>query len=486
MERKKIRAVTPVETKESAENRTKVIASTNELARDGHVLEPSGLKTANFLRTAAILFDHDSQIPVARPVACSLIDGGDRLEVEVEWPPAGVSARADEIKGLVKAGVIRAASIGFMPMEFEPLDPKEPWGGLHITEADLLEMSFVGVPADTGAIVTQRADGGGDSWKCGASRTLPIQDSDSWDGPAAEASVFAWAGGDDFDAGKARKAFLAYNSAKPKLRGSYKLPIAHVVDGRLQVPKGAIRAAASRLSGTDIPESVKAEAQKVIDHYEEKAGMGKHKNGDGDDGRSAASAAAVGTAAVARAPRVTKEVQGHLENALQHCARGAVHHKAVSNHLDAIDAHAEDARSAHEKARAAHEELGEALESARSEPEKASEHLERAIKAHGQVERAHRAVRAAHNELEGGLEDAAGSHESVGRCMRGAHESIKRAVGKSEGGDHIPGDEDNATTPDADSDMVQTSGGTATSTGSSGGRSMEARRRRVRLLKLAG
>jgi len=56
-------------------------------------------------------------------------------------------------------------------------------------------------------------------------------------------------------------------------------PIAHVVDGELKVPKGAIRAAASRLSQTDIPDTTKKAAQAVIDHYEEKAGMAK-KDGD--------------------------------------------------------------------------------------------------------------------------------------------------------------------------------------------------------------
>ena len=38
--------------------------------------------------------------------------------------------------------------------------------------------------------------------------------------------------------------------------------------------KGAIRAAASRLSGTDIPEDTKTEAGKVLDAYKEKAGIG--------------------------------------------------------------------------------------------------------------------------------------------------------------------------------------------------------------------
>lgn len=271
-----IRKVVPLQVQQSAaENRTRVRASTNELARDGHVLEPAGLVTDNFLRSGVALFDHDPKVPVATPVLAELAQGGTALDVEVEWPPPGVSADADKVRGLVKAGVIRAVSIGFEPIDAEPLDPRNPRGGLHITSADLLELSFVSVPADTGAVVTQRSQRSTEDWKCGASRDIPVEDSDEWDGGAAEESVFEWAGGDDFDPSKARKAFLAYNAAKPKERGSYKLPIAHVVDGKLRVPKGAIRAAASRLPQTDIPDETKTAAKAVIDHYEEKAGMAK-------------------------------------------------------------------------------------------------------------------------------------------------------------------------------------------------------------------
>jgi HK97 family phage prohead protease len=280
-----IRKVVPLQVQPAAaENRTRVRASTNELARDGHILEPAGLLTENFLRSGAVLFDHDPKVPVATPVLAELADGGAALDIEVEWPPAGISVDADKVRGLVKAGVIRAVSIGFDPIDAVPINAAKPRGGLHISTADLLELSFVSVPADTGAVVTQRSQRGAEEWKCGASRDLPIDDSDEWDGAAAEASIFEWAGGDDFDPSKARKGFLAYNAAKPKERGSYKLPIAHITGGRLKVPKGAIRAAASRVSQTDIPDETKKAAQAVIDHYEEKAGMAKD---NGDRGSSA-------------------------------------------------------------------------------------------------------------------------------------------------------------------------------------------------------
>ena len=120
-------------------------------------------------------------------------------------------------------------------------------------------------------------------WKIGASRNLAIEDSDAWDGAAAEKSIFAHAGGDDFDPKKARAGFLVYDADKPKERGSYKLPIAHEVDGALKVPKGAIRAAASRLPDTDIPDAVKKRAQAVLDHYKKEAGIGDDGKDKKDD-----------------------------------------------------------------------------------------------------------------------------------------------------------------------------------------------------------
>jgi HK97 family phage portal protein/HK97 family phage prohead protease len=472
----KRRAVAHVRVAEGeADDITKVIASTNEIARDGWVVEPAGLKTANFLRSAAICFNHDYEHPVATPTAAALIEGGDKLEITIQWPPQGTSPKSDEVRSLVKAKVIRAVSIGFMPLEMEPLDPKEPWGGQRVLSADLLEVSFVAVPADTGAVVTQRSPessmsqraGEGGDWKCGVSRTLPIDDSDGWDGPAAEKAIFEWAGGDDFDPAKARKAFLAYDASKPKERGSYKLPIAHVVEGRLRVPKGAIRAAASRLPGTQVPDDVKAEARKVLDHYEEKAGMGKD-NTDGD--RSIGG----------RIRRLSKAVKDHLAAALRHHDRAATHHKALGDHLEAMSDHMEEARAAHEKARAAHDSLGEALDSVRGDPERSAEHLERAIKLHGTVEKHHRSVREAHNDIAGAHEDAESAADDLGRSMDEAHDAVKRAVGD----DNVPGDVDAAAGKDADTDAVQVSNGTQQEAGATGGRSAAWRQRRARLLEL--
>lgn len=106
------------------------------------------------------------------------------------------------------------------------------------------------------------------TWVSNTSRDLPIVEGD-WDGDAAAASVFTWAGfdGDSPDPARARQAFLAYDSDAPELRGSYKLPIARYRDGRLEVVSGGLQAAASYLPQTDIPEDVRKRARDTLDFY---------------------------------------------------------------------------------------------------------------------------------------------------------------------------------------------------------------------------
>lgn len=113
---------------------------------------------------------------------------------------------------------------------------------------------------------------------CAASRDLPLDKESAWDGAAAKAAVFAWAGWpDNPDPAKAAKGFLAYDRSQGKLKGSFHLPFATVKSGTLTAVAAGIRAAASRLPQTDgLPASVAKEARAVIDAYEKKMGKGEN------------------------------------------------------------------------------------------------------------------------------------------------------------------------------------------------------------------
>lgn len=302
--------------------------SDGAIDRAGDTIAADGWVTAGFLKNPVALWAHNSwEPPIGR--ASNLAVEVDRLMGDIEFAAADVYPFADTIYRLIAAKYVNAVSVGFMPIEWSFVDDKERKFGIDFKRQELLEISVVPVPCNANALVEARAKGidtrpllewaerlldtGGSiliprklledtfraaktphtirqaylrlraatatpaprrkdepDWKVGAARDLPIDDSDSWDGAAAKASIFAHAGGDDFDPAIARKGFLAYDAAKPKEKGSYKLPFAHVVDGELKAVAGGIRAAADRLPNTDIPEATRTAARAVIDHYEER------------------------------------------------------------------------------------------------------------------------------------------------------------------------------------------------------------------------
>lgn len=259
----------------------RVTCSTDTVDRAGEVIDQGGIDLSEFALNPILLWSHDPAQPIGTVTRIGVVGG--KLQALVEFAPAGISHKADEICGLVKAGIVKTVSVGFDVDDMEPMDPKQPRGPQRYLRIRLLELSFVSIPCNPEAIVVERAMGTKadkePDWKVGVARDLPIEDSDAWDGDEAQASIFAHAGGDEFDPDVARKGFLAYDAANPKLRGSYKLPIAHVVDGEMKVPKGAIRAAASRLPDSDLPDTVKESAAKVLATYKKKAGIGDEATG---------------------------------------------------------------------------------------------------------------------------------------------------------------------------------------------------------------
>lgn len=78
------------------------------------------------------------------------------------------------------------------------------------------------------------------------STDLPITSSSrEWDGPAAKKRIFDWAGD---DMSKAKRAFF-FVDGDPEVKGSYKLPFADVIDGKLQVVPRALSAVEGALNG---------------------------------------------------------------------------------------------------------------------------------------------------------------------------------------------------------------------------------------------
>jgi len=142
------------------DRQVRVICSTADVDRAGDMVVQSGIDLAAYRQNPVVLWNHDPEQPIARAIEIGVVDG--RLQALVQFPPEGVSAKADEVYGLVKAGVVNATSVGFMPMDSEPMDKGQPYKGQRFLKSELMEFSFVSVPANRGATVVARrmpADG---------------------------------------------------------------------------------------------------------------------------------------------------------------------------------------------------------------------------------------------------------------------------------------------------------------------------------------
>jgi HK97 family phage prohead protease len=132
------------------------IAISGGVKRDGDEWVPSGIDLTNYRANPIVLRNHDPDLVVGTAVAIGLVNANE-IGVRIKFAPPGVSDVADETRGLVKAGVLRGISAGINPIELEPLDPKQPYGAVRLVKAELLEVSFVPIPADSDARVTARS-----------------------------------------------------------------------------------------------------------------------------------------------------------------------------------------------------------------------------------------------------------------------------------------------------------------------------------------
>ncbi len=266
----------------------RVVCSTGGIDRAGEEVVQAGIQLGNFRANPIVLWQHDPAQPIGRCSNVALV--GQDLQADIEFAPLGISPRADEACGLVKSGVVSTVSIGFDPIEMEPMDPKKPRGPQRYLSIDLMELSIVSIPANPNAVVVARSarvTRATEKWTCDAADDLPLAAGDeTWDGRDATKRVldhFGF-GGDDPNHEEAAKAFLAFDASEPTLRGSYKLPFADIARGKLVAVPAGIRAAESRIGQTDIPDAVRADAEKIIATYKARIKEAEDKNGEPEKG----------------------------------------------------------------------------------------------------------------------------------------------------------------------------------------------------------
>ena len=436
--------------------------STGALGRDGHVLVPHGAELANYRANPIILWQHDPGAPVGRASAISVVNdpiGGDHIAARVNFAPAGISHKADEVRGLVKSGVVSAVSVGFDPIDGEPLDPKRPRSGQRFTRWELLECSFVSVPADPGAMVTARAMEGEEG--------------------AAAADGAQAASGEAHPPGR----------GQTMIRGMYAVAqLAWLFDSlcnahscsefeeALEGDDDSVFPALLMAVKKDLGEALIA---MTVEEVGEMCGEDDAIDGGGPMMMTAQAKLQRFRAGYLRAGKALSaanadrlgQAQGHHDQAMEHHGAAERCHRSIGERCDGLMDRCDGLRAAHEK-------MGEQLEAlkdqhGRAVPGDTTDPLDRCLRAHRAMARNLDAI-ADHNTGLGDDHEALGdAHRGIARHVRAAARCV-RAVG-------VPGDD-----PDDDEDdsqQIQTSAGTAESTGSAGDR--DYRRRQAELLALS-
>jgi HK97 family phage major capsid protein/HK97 family phage prohead protease len=126
------------------------VLSDETLDSYGDVVEAAGWDLRRFKKNPIALFGHSSGFPIGKWANVRV--EGKKLLGRLEFAVEGTSARIDELRRLVGQGILRAVSVGFRPIEYEPLDKNQPYGGQRYTKQELMEASLVSVPANPSAL----------------------------------------------------------------------------------------------------------------------------------------------------------------------------------------------------------------------------------------------------------------------------------------------------------------------------------------------
>jgi HK97 family phage prohead protease len=154
-----------------------VTLTTAAVDREGDVVAAGGWQLANYLQNPVVLYGHDyKSLPVGKAVSLTVTETG--LSGRVRFPEPGTYAFADTVRALVKQGFLNAVSVGFKPIRSEPNAAR---GGTDFHEQELLEFSFVPVPANPEALVSLRSTEGGRALcKIWASQIREMVDPEEW------------------------------------------------------------------------------------------------------------------------------------------------------------------------------------------------------------------------------------------------------------------------------------------------------------------
>jgi len=231
----------------------------------GDVVLPGAFTESLQKRKPKLLWQHEMEDVLGVFESVSEITEG--LKVMGKMPKADTLV-AGRVIPQMKVGAIDSMSIGFS-LASDGYYMKE--GIRYITKADLWEISLVTIPMNPKALIH-------DMKRATPFRDLPLAPrSHPWDSAAALRRVRELTGSADAPTPRYRNAFFWFDQNNEENFGSYKLPFADVIDGRLTaVPRGIFAAAAAMQGargGVDIPDADRSAVEAHIARYYTKMEM---------------------------------------------------------------------------------------------------------------------------------------------------------------------------------------------------------------------
>jgi hypothetical protein len=127
---------------EEDSGRFEVVISTADQDRQGEVIDQNGWDLSHYKNNPVVLWGHNyTSLPIG--VADSVDVKGGKLVASGRFAPESANPFAQQVRRLYDAKILRTTSVGFMAREMD---------GNTITKAELLEFSFVPVPANPMAL----------------------------------------------------------------------------------------------------------------------------------------------------------------------------------------------------------------------------------------------------------------------------------------------------------------------------------------------
>lgn len=119
-----------------------VVVSTADFDRSGESVDPTGMDFTMYKMNPIVLWGHDYYaLPIGVCDSIEIIEG--KIVAKGRFAPADANPFAQQVRKLYDSKIVRATSIGFIVKEMN---------GNIITKGELLEFSFVPVPANPYAL----------------------------------------------------------------------------------------------------------------------------------------------------------------------------------------------------------------------------------------------------------------------------------------------------------------------------------------------